>query len=102
MTNAKNYHPDIIFTEAEIAANGGSCMPIIRRDYHECATCTRLVHNDDTTTICDPKVIRKVAAWKRKEAKKAIIRKRMEERQAKFNAAQARDEYAIYLIDHNK
>jgi hypothetical protein len=101
-TTKAAYHPDVIFTEEEIAANGGSCWEIIRRNYHRCPTCTRLVHNDDTETICDPKTIREVAAWNRKEAKKAAIRKRMEEREAKFREAQSRDEYAIYLIDHDR
>jgi hypothetical protein len=96
------YHPEVFISNEEVAAAGGWATEVLRRDYHDCPTCGCSVRNDDTTTVCDPKHVRMLDAWKRKQAKKAAIYKRMEERKTKFNAAQARDEYAIYLIDHNK
>jgi adenine-specific DNA methylase len=102
MNNIKNYHPQVTISQEEVDAAGGYCFDVLRRDYHDCETCGMSIHNNDTTSTCDPKLVRQHNAWKRANAQKAAIRKRMEEREAKFREAQARDEMTIYKIDHKR
>lgn len=95
MTTTANFHPACRVEDDATR----SAHQIVREDWHECATCGEYVHNNDTVTKCNPAKIRQYAKYLAAAKKRQIIQNRMDERQRKYEAAQAKDRLAIYELE---
>jgi hypothetical protein len=72
-------------------------------DWIYCRDCGYPIRKDEQdTTTCQPAKKREYAKYLKGKERVATIRARMDARERKFREAQADDEWAIYVIEHEQ
>ena len=72
------------------------------REIHACQNCGQWKKNNDYTTSCAPQEVRKHKKIVMLKKREQIVIDRMNARKAKFDEAQAKDEYALYQLQNQR